>query len=67
MTKLLCEICNKEYKHLNQHYETNLHKNKVEEKNKKIRDIEEERERLLRSINPKKYGRKKRLKDLLKN
>ena len=58
MTKLLCEICNKEYKNLNQHYDTNLHKNKVEEKNKIIRDIEEERENLLRRIKPKKWHRR---------
>ncbi len=66
MAKLLCEVCNKEYKYLNQHYDTQTHKNKVEENNKKIREIEEERERLLRSINPRKYDRKKRLRDLLK-
>ena len=57
MTKLLCDICNKEYKNLNQHYDTNLHKNK----------LEEIRENLLRRCNPKKYDRKKKLKELLKN
>lgn len=35
MCKLLCKICNKEYANLNKHYETKLHKNKVEQLNKK--------------------------------
>ncbi len=39
MCKLLCEICNKEYANLNKHYETKLHKNKVEQLNKKKKSI----------------------------
>lgn len=64
MCKLLCTICNKEYKNLNQHYETKLHKNKVEEKNKKIRDIEEYRQNLLKRLNPTKYNKLNRIKKI---
>ena len=63
MTKLLCTICNKEYKNLNQHYETKLHKNKVEEKNKKIRD-DEEYKNLLKRHNPTKYNKFNRIKKI---